>query len=305
MNKYIKDKLVLPIGFGGWQLGNKLWGDMNFEEGVKLVKEAFKQGVNFFDTAPGYTNGLSESIIGTALNEVRDEVVINTKFGHYADGSSDFSVDKIEYSINESLKRLQTTYIDSILLHNPERYILEGKSDHFKVLKQMKEKGLIRGYGVSIDTLEEMELVLNNTDVDVIEVMFNIMHQEVKDAFELALAKGVSIIVKIPLDSGWLTNKYNRNSKFSGIRSRWSEDIINRRSDVIDYINSIYTGNMVHLAHRFILSFEAVTVVIPGIKNIDQLNDNLNALNDKIDPQVKEKLEEYYELNIRNNQLGW
>ena len=136
-------KKVNRLGFGSWQLGNtEFWGYMSVEDGVQLVKHAIKKGINFFDTAPGYASGMSETIIGMAIKDQRDRVVINTKFGHTADGETDFSVFSLRKQISESLERLQTDYIDSLLLHNPGFDILEGKTLHVQELKKLKEEGL-------------------------------------------------------------------------------------------------------------------------------------------------------------------
>ena len=179
------NKEISELGFGGWQLGNtEYWGDMTYESGVELVKEALSKGVNFFDTAPGYSQGISEKIIGEGIKGNRDKVFINTKFGHNADGTSDFSVESIEKAIESSCNRLQTDYLDSIIIHNPEMYILEGKTDHFKEFDRLKKLGKIRAYGVSVDRLDELITILNNIEVDVIEVMFNIIHQEVIEVFK-------------------------------------------------------------------------------------------------------------------------
>ncbi|MBN2604622.1 MAG: aldo/keto reductase, partial [Bacilli bacterium] len=208
---------VSVLGFGGWQLGNtEFWGEMDFISGVNLVKEAFENGVNFFDTAPGYASGNSERIIGEAVKEFRDQVVINTKFGHNADGTSNFQVAYIEHAIDESLKRLQTNYVDSVILHNPEFYILEGKTDHFKELNRLKEIGKIRGYGVSIDSYAELLATLRNLDVDVIEIMFNLVHQEIIPLLQEVEELGIMLVIKVPLDSGWLSGKYDKNSVFTG-----------------------------------------------------------------------------------------
>ena len=217
------DKEISVLGFGGWQLGNtEFWGDMTFESGVSLVKEAIGKGVNFFDTAPGYSSGLSEEIIGEGIKGYRDKVFINTKFGHKADGTSDFKTSSIKESIESSCKRLQTDYIDSVILHNPELFILEGKTDHFKELNRLKQIGKIRAYGVSVDSLEELTTILDNIEIDVIEVMFNVMHQEVAEAFDEIEKRGILLIIKVPLDSGWLTGKYDELSEFTGIRNRWN-----------------------------------------------------------------------------------
>jgi len=99
------------------------------------------------------------------------------------------------------LERLQTTYIDSVILHNPPREILDGKTRHKEEFQRIKRIGKIRGYGVSIDTLEELELVLNNWDVDVIEILFNIMNQSPKYLFDKVNERGILLSIKVPLDS--------------------------------------------------------------------------------------------------------
>ena len=94
-------KKISEVGFGAWQLGGTgTWGYMSKEEGMNLVHEALKKGVNFFDTAPGYGNGNSELILGETLVNNRDEVFINTKIGHGPNGEYEFSEEGIKNSIN-------------------------------------------------------------------------------------------------------------------------------------------------------------------------------------------------------------
>jgi aryl-alcohol dehydrogenase-like predicted oxidoreductase len=301
------DFWVSEIGFGGWQLGNNAsWGSMSYEEGVKLVKSAVEKGINFFDTAPGYSNGLSEKILGEALKEFRNEVFINTKFGHNHLNQTDFSEASIEKSINESLERLQTTYVDSVILHNPPKEILEGKTSHQSEFLRMKNLGKIRGYGVSIDTLEELELVLNHLDVDVIEILFNINNQSPKVLFDKVKEKGILLISKVPLDSGWLTGKYNATSNFTGIRSRWNKEVISKRAQIIDKIKAIvFDEDLVNTALGFILSFDAITTVIPGVKDISQLDSNIKSSKFQLSEDVKRQLENLYDEEIKVMNLPW
>lgn len=298
---------ISEIGFGGWQLGNDaIWGPMSFDEGVELVKTAYAKGINFYDTAPGYSNGLSEKIIGEALKTVRHEVFINTKFGHNHLNQTDFNVNAIEKSIDESLERLQTSYVDSVILHNPPREILEGKTNHQKEFLRLKQIGKIRGYGVSIDTLEDLDLVLNHLDVDVIEILFNINFQSPKALFDQVKAKGILLIAKVPLDSGWLSGKYNAQSQFTGIRSRWDQEVIHNRARIIDKIKAIVQDdNLIPTALGFILSFEAITTVIPGIKNNQQLDLNIEASRFPLNKAITEKLEKLYEDEIKPLHLPW
>jgi aryl-alcohol dehydrogenase-like predicted oxidoreductase len=311
MNKrYVKsiDKEVSEIGFGSWQLANNsTWGSMSEKEAIALVKEAYKKGVNMFDTAPGYGGGSSEKILGKALNDVREHVVFNTKVGHGPNGEYEFTEEGIRTSIQRSMKNLQTNYLDSVILHNPNKSIQEGNSPLIDELRNAKEKGLIRGWGFSIDSLEELKLVLeNNEDVDTIEIMFNIIHQEPKYLFNEILNRGIFLIIKVPLDSGWLTGKYNKNSTFTGIRDRWTQDVKDIRSYIINEIKKIIgDAPMSKEALRFILSFHQVSTVIPGTKNIEQLDSNISATNYMMDFDTKIKLEELYEHQIKNLNTPW
>lgn len=291
--KFNDNKLEASIlGFGGWQLGNHtMWNGTTFEDGVILVKEAIKRGINFFDTAPGYANGLSEQIIGEAIKDCRNQVIINTKFGHTAEGLTDFSVESIEPRVLESCKRLQTNYIDSFIIHNPDSSILKGETGHFEELKRIKEKGLIKAYGVSVDSLYELELILEHIQLDVVEIMFNIIHQEPAKAFQRLAEQNISIIVKIPFDSGWLTGKFNKDSQFTGVRSRWSKETKEIRSRIVHNIIDITkTKNLVETALSFIKSYPEVTSIIPGIRNTDHLKSNLEAIECNMSKETRDSL---------------
>lgn len=159
--KYVRDSLISELGFGGWPLGNTSRGErMSDEAGIDLVLNAINLGINFFDTAPNYALGQSEIIIGKAIKDIRNQVVINTKFGHHVNDIQDFEIQLIKPSLMGSLQRLQTHYVDSLILHNPPKEILMGQKNHFNVLKELKSEGIILGYGVSIDTKEELDLLI-------------------------------------------------------------------------------------------------------------------------------------------------
>jgi aryl-alcohol dehydrogenase-like predicted oxidoreductase len=300
---------VSEIGLGTWQLGNSdSWQGPTIDESIRIIERAYNKGCNFFDTAPNYGGSNSERVLGQAINKlsIRKHVYINSKFGHWPNGKEDFDSDKIEASVNSSLERLKTDYLDSIILHNPDFEILEGKTDHFEKLAALKDKGKINNYGVSVDSSKEMITVMNNTNIQVIEVMFNLLYQEPKKAFQLAKDKGISIIVKVPLDSGWLTGKYDENSKFSGIRDRWTQEDKKLRSSLIRQIkNVVGTDDLIHQALKFILSFDEVTTIIPGAKSIKQLEHNLEASGEKLSDERKETLEELYDNYIKKEKYSW
>jgi aryl-alcohol dehydrogenase-like predicted oxidoreductase len=300
-------KKIHRIGFGAWQLGNtEFWGHMSVEEGIALVDEAIQKGVCLFDTAPGYASGLSETIIGLAVQGRREDVVINTKFGHTAEGETDFSVFSLRDQIQSSLNRLQTDYLDSIVLHNPSMDILLGQTMHVEELKKLKAEGLIRSFGVSIDTLEEFEAVLDHLEIDVVEILFNIFFQDPAKLFEKAHQKGISIIAKVPLDSGWLTGKYDEFSEFEGIRSRWDDQTILRRAELVKDLKAIVKADdLTPYAINFILSFPEVTAVIPGIRTSEQLQKHLHHKDYVLTKTMKQAMQDLYKNKIEKDPLPW
>jgi aryl-alcohol dehydrogenase-like predicted oxidoreductase len=234
---------VSEIGLGAWQLGvNSGWKGFSENEAVALVHKSIELGVNFFDTAPNYGRGTSESRLGIALkNYNRDSFVINTKFGHTDEGKTNYASGYIRESLEGSLKRLQLDYVDALMMHSPPFEYLDGnKNDHYEVLEKLKEEGKIKAYGASLDTYQEVKCLLETTESKVVEVFFNILHQDAARAFHLAKEKQVGIIVKIPLDSGWLSGKYDENSVFTDIRKRWSTSDIKTRALLVDSIKEIF-----------------------------------------------------------------
>ena len=310
-NRYIKDApLVSEIGLGTWQLGNDSgWQSMSEKNALDIVKRALEYGVNFFDTAPNYGNGTSEDRLGKALKGVdRSKIVINTKFGHTVSGITNFNSAYIRESLEGSLKRLQVDYVDSIIFHNPPIEYLDGnKNDHYEILERLIEEGKIKAYGASLDTSDEMELFMNTTNAKVIEAFFNMLHQDTSRAFDLAIEKKVGIIVKIPLDSGWLSGKYNAESTFDDIRTRWSNKDIQTRAHLVDRVKEIVhtKDNLAQKAISFCLGYDAVSTVIPGNINIAQLTSNIESINNPISRELVEKLEEFYLNEVKPFKLPW
>ncbi|WP_079507478.1 aldo/keto reductase [Mesobacillus jeotgali] len=299
---------VSEVGFGAWQLGNtRDWEGMEENQAITLVHEALEQGCNFFDTAPNYGGGNSESLLGKALTGRRGQAVINSKFGHHPDNTLNFDSQKIRSSIEGSLRRLKTDYLDSILLHNPPFEILTGSTGHFEVLESLKQEGKIRAYGASIDSAREMDELIQNTGSQVIEVMFNIFHQEPRKAFKNAAEKNVGLIVKVPLDSGWLSGKYDESSVFTDIRSRWDPNQLRKRSELLPVLKEMLDPgeSLVQLALRYILHYPEVSTVIPGNKNLEQLIENLSAAEKRISAVKVKKLEEIWEEKLKAHPMGW
>ena len=310
-NRFIKEApLVSEIGLGAWQLGNASgWQSISEKDAISIVKKALDYGINFFDTAPNYGYGSGEERLGKALKDVeRSKIVINTKFGHTNSGITNFKSDYIRESLEGSLKRLQVDYVDSLIIHNPPLEYLDGnKNDHYEILERLIEEGKIKAYGASLDTYEEMKLFMDTTNAKVIEAFFNILHQDTSIAFDMAIKKDVGIIIKIPLDSGWLSGKYNSESVFNDIRSRWSREDIQTRAHLVNRVKNILNvkDNLAQKAISFCLNYDAVSTVIPGNVNMAQLTNNVESINNPLSKKLIKKLEEFYLNEVKKCNLPW
>lgn len=310
-NPYIKGQTkVSEIGLGAWQLGaSSDWTSLSEKQAVEMVHRALDLGINFFDTAPNYGLGTSEKRLGKALKGTdRSKIVINTKFGHTVEGSTNYQANHIRTSLEGSLKRMQLDHVDSLIIHNPPFEILDGnKNDHYEILEKLKDEGKIKAYGASLDTSKEMKLFMDTTGGKVVEAFFNVLHQDVAHAFDLALEKEVAIIAKIPLDSGWLSGKYHAESTFEDIRSRWSKNDIKTRAVLVERLSSIIGADRVlsQAAIAFCLAYKAVSTVIPGNASIAQLESNVRSTDDPIPGDLVQKLERFYRDEVKALQLPW
>jgi aryl-alcohol dehydrogenase-like predicted oxidoreductase len=299
---------VSAVGFGAWQLGNdKDFLGMPLDEGIKLVHTALAKGCNLFDTAPNYGLGKSETYLGHALKGRRSEAVIVSKFGHGSNGKTDFDVAKMRSSVEESLGRLQTDHVDALVLHNPPIEVLASNSPQFEMMRALKKEGKIRSFGASSDWGKEVDAVCGVQGAQVIELLFNIFHQEPVATFERAQKAGIGIIVKVPLDSGWLAGKYTKETEFLGVRKRWKPEIIERRVDLVKRIGFITEdgSTMTQAALRFCMAFPAISSVMPGARSLAQLNENLSAAEKKMPQPIVEKLREFWKSKLKDNPLPW
>jgi aryl-alcohol dehydrogenase-like predicted oxidoreductase len=171
----------------------------------------------------------------------------------------------------------------------------------------MVEEGKIKAYGASLDTNEEMQRFMTTTNGKVIEAFFNILHQDSKKAFELAIKNGVAIVVKIPLDSGWLSGKYSADSTFSDIRTRWTKEDKKVRANLVEKVKNIISNqnDLSQTAIAFCLAFDAVSTVIPGNKNIQQLKQNIQSLENPLSEGLVQKLVSFYKEEVEQLNLPW
>ena len=301
---------VSEIGLGAWQLANPDWGIDDKKEALRIVQKSLEAGCNFFDTAPGYGDGRSEELLGEGLKSVRRDVIICTKFSHYGeDGTPDFDAKHVRPVLEGSFRRLQTDYVDILLLHNPPRELMDGRlvPELYEELERLKTEGVIREYGVSLDWREEVELVVDTTKSKAQEVFFNALYQEPLPAFQKAYENGVGLIIKVPLDSGWLSGRYRGGHRFDDVRKRWPPEVLARRSDLVEKFAALVPEgrSMAHAALQFCLAQPQVSTVIPGAKTVEQALDNFAAADKQLNPEVVQSMYELWEREIQADPLPW
>jgi aryl-alcohol dehydrogenase-like predicted oxidoreductase len=299
---------VSEIGFGGWAIGGLAdaagtplgWGRTSDEESIITIRRARELGVTFFDTADSYGFGRSESLLGLVLSRTRKDVVIATKVGVSRDAEGrvlkDFSRSHISHSVDGSLKRLRTDYIDLYQLHNPTLEEL-ARDDIHEAMDRLQESGKIRFWGVSVTTPEEGLEVIRNGWGYALQVLYNVLNQApAAELFPLAKEKGYGIIARVPLASGLLSGKFRTDTTFSPDDVRQNFLTPKRLEEVIprvDEAKSIIGGTARSLAEgalRFVLANDAVSTTIPGARNVRQIEMNALADEVRIPQEVVDKL---------------
>lgn len=300
---------VSEVGFGAWAIGGNQhgnsYGPTLDEESIAAVKRAFQLGCNFYDAADVYGWGHSEQLLGKALEDVRENCIIATKVGgdfYHGGVRTNFSRDYIHFAVEKSLERIHTAYIDLYQLHNPTlEMIRDGKV--FEPMRELKEAGKIRFWGVSIHAPIEGIEAIRVGKPDAIQVVYNLFRQEAAEAlFDHAKREGVAIIAREPLANGFLTGKYTAASTFTSgdIRHNLPPSFILSRVMAVEMLRFLEkpSRSLAQAALRFVLDNDAVSVVIPGAKHQKQVEENVGA--SELEPLSKEETERIARL-YRNN----
>jgi len=288
-------KQVSEIGFGAWAIGGT-WGKVSLEDAKTALHAALDTGVTFIDTADSYGDGRSEKIIAEVLKERGgDRPFIATKIGrrlspHIASG---YTRANLNAFVERSLNNLQTDSLDLVQLHcpPPETYY---SPELFEIMDEMVVTGKIQRYGVSVEKVEEALKAIVYPNVSSVQIIYNIFRQRPAELFfQEAKKHNVAVIARVPLASGLLTGKMNKDSVFDKDDHRtfnrngeafdkgetFSGVPFDVALDAVEDIRKYVPGNvtMAMFALRWILMNDAVSVVIPGAKNKDQAQSNASA----------------------------
>ena len=265
------------------------FGPMKDSESLEAIETALELGVNFIDTSDAYGAGYGENLLGNAFKGRRDKIVIATKGGNVMVGPNRgkriFEPDYISRVMDESLRRLQTDYIDLYQLHNPTVEVIE-RGAVWEVLERAKKAGKIRHYGVSINSMEEGTAAVKDGRAETIQVEYNLLAQEPAEAFfPEAQQANIGVVARVPLKRGILTGKLRQadEQRFQGedVRARsFKGEAFAQELGKAEQLKFLVHGPVQSLgqaAIAFCIAHPAVSVVIPGARNAEQMRENAAA----------------------------
>ncbi|MBA2376300.1 MAG: aldo/keto reductase [Rubrobacteraceae bacterium] len=312
------DIAVSEVGFGVWTISTGWWGEVDDAKSVKLLRSAFEKGINYFDTADTYGSGKGETILADAFGGMRDEVVISTKIGYdfynhtarrgQQERPQVWSEDFLRFALDESLRRLDTDYVDFLQLHNVKMDAVED-DDLFGLMDEIKSEGKIRSYGIALGPKigweEEGIKAMCERGVSGVQMIHNILEQNPgRSLIEAANETDTSLIVRVPHSSGMLEGKYDENTTFADNdhrRHRPKEWLIDglKKVEQLRFLTDSGERTLGQAALKFCLADGAVASTLPNIYDEEQLEEFAAApdVPDLTDDELS-RIAELYESNF-------
>jgi aryl-alcohol dehydrogenase-like predicted oxidoreductase len=287
---------ISEVGLGTWQLGNADWGQIKGNEALAILQAFFALGGNFIDTSDVYGLGISERTIGNFLKSSGKEIFVATKLGRRQDGQygwpQNFTYDVMKQHVESSLKNLD---IDQLFLE--QLHCIPGEQMHsgkiFDHLRKLQSEKLIKFWGASVETSEEALVCLEQEGLASLQIIFNLFRQHIADeVFAKAKEKDVALIIRVPLASGLLANKFNKETKFPltdhrsfnangetfNVGETFSGIEFSKGLELSKEMSSLLPDNpLSQWAIRWILDHPQVTTVIPGATKVEQVEKNMAA----------------------------
>jgi aryl-alcohol dehydrogenase-like predicted oxidoreductase len=288
------DWKVSAIGFGCWGIGGDMWGRKDDSEAIRALQRAFDLGVNFYDTALIYGNGHSERLVARALAPHRHEIYIATKVppkNMMWPAPEGIPLDKVfpyEYILectDQSLKNLKTDYVDLQQFHVWQDDWV-GDPSWQEAVRVLKRTGKVRAIGISInDRQPENALKALETGlIDAVQVIYNIFEQWPEDRlFPACQRLDVGVIARVPFDEGSLTGAITSQTVFEEgdwRRTYFTPEVLeelDRRVSALRFLIHGRVRSLAEAALRFCLSHPAVSTVIPGMRKVRHVEENVRA----------------------------
>ena len=286
----LKNLEVSAIGMGCMGFTHAYGEGPTENEGIKLVHKAFELGCNFCDTAEMYSYFKNEEFVGKALKVLpRDKIVISDKFWPTKFDCHDFAEDKlsetgIRKSLEGSLRRLQTDYVDIYIEHQMD----DGTEEQVaEVMGKLIKEGKIRAWGQSSSTLEQIKKANTVTPISVIQSEYSMMERKwEKDVLPFCAENNIGFIAFSPLGNGFLSGKYNSSMEFKGndvrrVITRFNKENMDANQPLLDLIHKFAVeknATPAQIALAWVLSYGEFIVPIPGMRKEERIFENLSAV---------------------------
>ena len=272
---------ISEVGLGCNRLGEPIASDQEWD---LLVKHSLDLGVNIFDTAEVYQKGRSEEVLGRVIPK-DDRTIIATKYSPRQDdeGIVSFTIDTVEQALDNRLKRLQREAVDILQIHSPSLSDLRDGLWH-ETFTALREKGKIRHIAIAVNRADEAKWLIEQRLVEVLQITYNLIDRAVEErVLDLAAREGVGLLVRKPRSRGVLSGKFHPGQPVpEHHRATNDKDALPGRIELAERFRPLgdaYPGGLTRLAHHFSLSHPAVSCIIPGARNIKQLEENVSASN--------------------------
>ncbi|MFB5190125.1 aldo/keto reductase [Alicyclobacillus fastidiosus] len=273
---------VSNITFGCWELGGGQWEKESDEINIQAIQTAFEMGITSFDTAEGYGKGHSETIVGTALEGRRKDVVIATKVS-----PDHLRPDDIRRSVEQSLKRLCTDYIDIYYVHWPNKDI--PLADTMNEFRRLREEGVIRAVAASNFSLEQLKEAMTVTYVDAIQPEYSLLHRGIeRDVLPYCRDHSIGVLTYSSIAKGILSGAYHlgearqiHDDDFRRNRRLFLKEHLEQETELVLLLKDIAEQHGVtpsEIAIAWLLHQRGVTSAIVGTQNIDHLRSNARAV---------------------------
>lgn len=313
---------VSEVGLGTWQLGGN-WGPVDDRAAEATLAAAVEAGVNFLDTADVYGDGRSEERIAKFLKKRKERIFVATKLGRRGDPGwpQNFTREAMRRHTEDSLRRLGVAALDLTQLHCVPTEVLR-RGEVFEHLRELKAEGKILRFGASVESMEEAHLCLDQPGLSSLQIIFNVLRQKPVDTLlGAAKRKGVAIIVRLPLASGLLTDKFTRKTTFGAddhrsfnrdgqafnVGETFSGLPFEKGLELIAELRNLvpFGMPMADFALRWILDHEAVSVIIPGASHPQQARANVvPSMLPQLGLDLHEKLAEFYRSEVHAHIRG-
>jgi aryl-alcohol dehydrogenase-like predicted oxidoreductase len=293
---------VSPVAIGTWAIGGWMWGGTDEAESIATIQAAFEHGINVVDTAPVYGFGRSEEIVGKAIAHARSNVIIATKVGlEWQDGkvSRNASRARIMREIEDSLRRLQTDYIDVYQVHWPDPLVTIEETA--EAMHTLYNQGKIRAIGVSNFSVDQIAQFRRVAPLHVVQPPYNLFERDIEaDLLPYCRENKIATFGYGALCRGLLSGRMRAETAFSGDDLRRSDPkfVMPRFAQYLSAVQKLdqlaqqgFGKRVIHLAVRWMLD-QGITTALWGARHPNQLLPVDEIAGWRLDSSTKAKIDQ-------------